>query len=284
MGCGILAPMPMEVTFLGTGTSVGVPMIGCHCAVCSSKDPRNTRRRTSLYVRTEETAFVIDTSPDFRQQALDFGIERVDAVVFTHAHADHIFGFDDIRRFNTLQKRVIPTYADADTLADIRRVFNYIGNTPSPYGLYRPLVEFIEVTGPFGIGDVRLVPLDVRHGRKMTGYLIEHGGRRVGYVPDCHTMPEATVRALRGVDLMILDALRYTPHPSHICVDESLALLSRIGAKESYLIHLCHDLDHAELEARLPPGIRVSYDGLKHGEAGSAQVSCAGNDTERKAV
>lgn len=273
----------MEVTFLGTGTSVGVPMIGCHCAVCASKDPRNTRRRTSLYVRTDETAFVIDTPPDFRQQALDFGVERVDAVVFTHAHADHIFGFDDIRRFNTLQRRVIPAYADAETLEDVRRVFNYIGNKPSAEGLYRPLVEFVEVVGPFSIGRVWLTPLDVQHGRKMTGYLIEQDGFRIGYVPDCHVMPAATVKALRGVDLMILDALRYRPHPSHICVDESLELLARIGAKTSYLIHLCHDVEHAELAARLPDGVRVSYDGLKVGERELREPPLQGNGPERKA-
>lgn len=254
--------MAIELTFLGTGTSVGVPMIGCHCAVCSSKDPRNTRRRTSVYVRTEQAAFVVDTPPDFRQQMLDFGIERVEAVVFTHAHADHIFGFDDIRRFNTLHKRVIPAYADPETMEDIRRVFHYVGNSPEPKGLYRPLVEFVVIDGPFTVGDVRLTPLDVEHGRKMTGYLMEHGGVKIGYVPDCTVMPAATVAALRGVDVMILDALRYRPHPSHICVEESLSLLANIGAKESYLIHLCHDVDHPELEATLPPSVHVSYDGL----------------------
>lgn len=256
--------MPMELTFLGTGTSVGVPMIGCHCAVCSSKDTRNVRRRTSLYVRTERAAIVIDTPPDFRQQALDHGVDRVDAVVFTHAHADHIFGFDDIRRFNTLQNCVIPAYADAETLEDVKRVFHYIGNRPCPKGLYRPLVDFVEIGGPFEVGDVRLTPLDVQHGRKMTGYLLESGGLRVGYVPDCHAMPGHTVDRLRGVDVMVLDALRYRPHPSHICVEESLALLARIGSARSYLIHLCHDVEHGELAARLPPEVRVSYDGLRH--------------------
>ncbi len=255
--------MPIELTFLGTGTSVGIPMIGCHCDVCLSVDPRNTRRRTSLYVRTEMTAFVIDTPPDFRQQVLDFGIERVDAVVFTHAHADHIFGFDDIRRFNTLKGGVIPAYGDAETLGDVQRVFNYIGNKPLQHGLYRPLVDFIEIKSKFEIGDVCLTPLDVQHGRKMTGYLMEHDGIKIGYVPDCHSMPAATVAKLSGVDVMILDALRYRPHPSHICVEESLTLLSAIGANMSYLIHLCHDVDHAELEAKLPPTVHVSYDGLK---------------------
>lgn len=253
----------MEVLFLGTGTSVGVPMIGCHCAVCSSKDPRNTRRRTSLYVKTEKTAFVIDTPPDFRQQALDFQIERVDAVVFTHAHADHIFGFDDIRRFNSIQNCVIPTYADAETMEDVKRVFHYVGNRPSPKGLYRPLVEFVDIHGPFDVGDVRLMPLDVQHGRKMTGYLMACGRFRVGYVPDCHVMPPHTVRLLAGVDVMILDALRYRQHPSHICVEESLSLLAEIGANHSYLIHLCHEVEHAELAAKLPAGVSVSYDGLR---------------------
>lgn len=252
----------MELTFLGTGTSVGVPMIGCHCRVCTSKDPRNRRRRTSLHVKTDQTTFVIDT-PDFRQQVLDFEIERVDAVVFTHAHADHIFGFDDIRRFNTIQQSVIPAYAERETLIDIQRVFSYIGTQPSPLGLYRPLIEFREVTGLFEIGDVTLTPLHVVHGNKMTGYLLEHEGMRIGYVPDCLTMPAETIKALQKVDVMILDALRYRPHPTHLCVRESLTLLEQIGAKQAYLIHLCHDIDHAELEANLPEGVAVSYDGMR---------------------
>ena len=255
--------MFMDLIFLGTGTSVGIPMIGCHCPVCSSADARNTRRRTSLYVKTEHCAFVIDTPPDFRQQMLDFKIERLDAVVFTHAHADHIFGFDDIRRFNTLSGKVIPAYGEAETLVDVRRVFSYIGNSPETGGLYRPLVDFIPVEGTFQIGDVRVTALDVRHGQKMTGYLLEAGGLRVGYVPDCRAMPAETVGRLKGVDIMILDALRYRPHPSHICVDESVGLLRMIGAGHSYLIHLCHDLDHGELAARLPDGIDVSFDGLR---------------------
>lgn len=253
----------MELIFLGTGTSVGIPMIGCHCGVCSSKDPRNTRRRTSLYVSTEEAAFVIDTPPDFRQQVLDYGVERLDAVLFTHAHADHIFGFDDVRRFNTIKGGVIPAYGDRETLGDVQRVFNYVGNKPSPHGLYRPIVDFIEVEKPFEVGRVRLTPLDVQHGRKMTGYLMEYGALKVGYVPDCLTMPDKTVAILSGCDVMILDALRYRPHPSHICIEESLALLRKIGAKRSYLIHLCHEVDHAELEAKLPAEVRVSHDGLR---------------------
>ena len=261
--------MSIELVFLGTGTSVGVPMIGCHCPVCSSSDPRNSRRRTSLYVSTDDAAFLIDTSPDLRQQALDFGIERVDAVLFTHAHADHVLGLDDIRRFNTIKGGVIPVYGDPVTLEDVRRVFHYIGSKPSAEGLYRPLVDFVPVEGPFNLGKVMVTPLDVRHGRKMTGYLLGYAGLRIGYVPDCAAMPDETVKALEGVDVMILDALRYRPHPAHLCLDQALTLLERIGASRSYLIHLCHDMDHATLEAGLPPSVLVSYDGLRLRLAGT---------------
>ena len=253
----------MDLLFLGTGTSVGIPMIGCGCAVCTSGDARNVRRRSSLYVSTAETAFVIDTPPDFRQQMLDYDIGRCHAVLFTHAHADHIFGFDDIRRFNTIHQRVLPAYAEAATLASIRHVFSYIDNKPTHEGLYRAQIDFIEVRGPFAVGDVRVTPLKVEHGAAMTGYLLEHNGARAGYVPDCTRLPPETIEQLRGVDVMILDCLRYRPHPAHLNVEQSLAYLSQIQAKRSYLTHLCHDVDHAALAATLPEGVCVSYDGLR---------------------
>jgi phosphoribosyl 1,2-cyclic phosphate phosphodiesterase len=213
-------------------------------------------------VTTEEVAFVIDTPPDFRQQMLDFHIERCDAVLFTHAHADHIFGFDDIRRFNTIHKRVLPAYAEAETLTDIRRIFNYIDDKPSHLGLYRALIDFREVSGPFQIGDVKILPVQVEHGVAMTGYVLEHQGKRVGYVPDCHRLSPEAIAILKGVDIMILDCLRYRAHPAHLSVEESLAYIEQIQPKQAFLTHLCHDIDHATLEATLPPHIRVSYDGL----------------------
>ena len=253
----------MNLLFLGTGTSVGIPMIGCHCAVCDSEDPRNKRRRSSLYVSTDETAFVIDTPPDFRQQMLDYRIERCHAVLFTHSHADHIFGFDDIRRFNTIHRCVLPAYAEPETLASIRHVFNYIDNKPSNTGLYRAQINFVPIRGPFSVGDVHITPLNVEHGAAMTGFLLTHNGATAGYVPDCASLPAETIARLRGVDVMILDCLRYRAHPAHLNLDQSLAYLSQIQAKQSYLTHLCHDVDHATLEATLPANIRVSYDGLR---------------------
>lgn len=252
----------MKLLFLGTGTSVGIPMIGCHCPVCTSDDTRNVRRRSSLYVSTEEVAFVIDTPPDFRQQMLDFHIERCDAVLFTHAHADHIFGFDDIRRFNTIHQRVLPAYAEAETLAELRRIFNYIDDQPSQLGLYRAQIAFHEIREPFRLGDIGIEPVPVQHGAAMTGYVLEHNGKRVGYVPDCHSLSPEAIQTLKGVDVMILDCLRYREHPAHLCVEESLAYLEQIAPAQAFLMHLCHDIDHATLEATLPPHIHVSYDGL----------------------
>lgn len=252
----------MNVTFLGTGTSTGVPVIGCDCAVCRSTDARDRRRRASVYVVVGGQHIVIDTPPDFRDQVLTFGVPRVDALLITHSHADHIFGFDDIRRFNVIQDAVIPVYAGRETLADLKRIFDYT-QMANDSGGFQPRVAYCELEVPTVIGGVEVTPLPVEHGSKATrGYALSDGVCRLGYVPDCHHMPDATVAALQGVDVMILNALRRQPHATHLSLRESLSLLRRIGAKRSYLIHMGHDFGHAATEAELPEGVRLSYDGL----------------------
>lgn len=238
-------------------------MIGCNCPVCTSEDPRNRRRRTSVYLSIGAQRILVDVPPDFREQALTFRVPWIDAVLFTHAHADHVFGFDDIRRYNTIQGGAIPVFAQAKTLAELRRIFNYIVAAPQP-GLYRPLAVFNEICGSFSIGDVVVTPVPVEHGPSQAcGFRFDWDGRSVGFVPDCHCMSDEAIRQLQGVDTMVLDALRYTPHATHLTVRESLDYLDRIGAPQSYVIHLCHDLDHGRLCQELPAGVDVSYDGLR---------------------
>lgn len=251
-----------KATFLGTGTSSGVPIIGCDCAVCTSADPRDRRRRTSLYVEAGGVHLLVDTPPDFREQALAYRLPRVDAVFFTHAHADHIFGFDDIRRYNTMQRQVIPAYAGEATLQDLQRIFDYISTESQP-GAYRPQIDFRRLAGPVQIGAVTVEALPVVHGPRPTcGFLIACGAVRFAYIPDCKEMPAATLERIRGVDVMVLDALRHRQHATHMTVAESLACLEQIGARRSYLIHMCHEVAHAELEAAVPPGVHVAHDGL----------------------
>ncbi len=252
----------MKILFAGTGTSSGVPMIACDCDVCCSDDPLNRRMRASVYLEVEGQCIVIDTPPDFREQCLTHNLRHVDAVVFTHAHADHILGFDDIRRFNTVQKSRIPAYAASGPMEDLHRIFDYIiGN--EEIGVYRPKIDFCEVSCEFRIGDVVVTEFGVKHGPKPTsGFLFEGDGVRFGYVPDCLEMGDDVVELLKGVDVMVLDALRYNPHPTHLTVDNSVKLLERIGAKQSYLTHLGHDLEHKTLAQALPDGIQPAYDGL----------------------
>jgi len=253
----------MQFTFLGTGTSHGIPMIGCSCDVCTSSDARNKRRRCSLYVVTAGKHLVFDTPPDFRDQVLSFGVERVDAVFLTHPHADHIFGFDDVRRFSTMQEQHIPVYGAPNTIQLMRKKFDYV-DRPS-YGFESvPRVVFCEQTDPVGVGDVTVTPLPVWHGQDLIyGFRIDGDGTRLGYIPDCSRIPDETMALLADMDAMILDGLRPEKHPTHFCIEQCAEQLGRIGARQSFITHLTHNSDHHALQARLGDAVTVPWDGLK---------------------
>lgn len=253
----------LRITFLGTGTSTGVPMIGCDCPVCTSPDPRDQRHRCSLWVQTPELQWIVDTGPDFRTQCLRAGIRHLDAALITHPHTDHIMGFDDLRRFTFGEDQTIPVYGSAETLAALRRIYDFAFNGQNRYaGYLKP--DPIEVTGPFRLGDTVIHPLPVHHGRvDTTGYLFQHaGGARVAYLPDCKVIPPATMDTLQGVDVLIVDALRHREHPTHFNVAEALTAARDSRAATTWLTHLSHELSHATLEAELPPGIHIAWDGL----------------------
>ena len=249
-----------RVTFLGTGTSAGVPMIGCECAVCRSDDPRDKRLRPSIFVDVpDRAAILVDTTPDFRQQALTHRISRIDAVLFTHSHADHILGLDDIRRFNWIQGGPVPCYATASTWSDIRRTFHYAFDGIARLGGGIPRIDAREIDGPFSIADVRVVPVPLWHGN--TPIL----GFRFGsfaYLTDCNRLDDAAWTLVAGVDTVVLDALRDKPHSTHFTVAEALAAIDRIGPRRAFLTHMSHDLGHAGTNARLPRGVELAYDGL----------------------
>ena len=254
----------LEITFLGTGTSVGIPMIGCGCAVCRSDDPRDKRHRCSIYVRTPESAWVVDTGPDFRTQCLREDIVRLDAALFTHAHTDHIMGFDDLRRFTLPADATIPVYANAGCLAVLERVFEFAFNGENRYPSYlKPDPHRLD--GPFQLGGTVVTPLPVQHGKVETnGFLFSRAGRKLAaYISDCKTpLPEA-IDAMQGVDTLIIDALRYTPHPTHMSFSEATALAAQVRASRAFFTHFNCDVSHARAEQELPDHIRPAYDGLK---------------------
>lgn len=257
------AHLTASMTFLGTGTSMGVPTLGCRCEVCRSTDARNTRTRASVVLRYGGHTVLIDTGPDFRQQAMRHAIDRVDAVLYTHGHADHILGFDDLRPLTFRDATPVPLYADADTATVLERVFEYTFRTHDRYptsarvDLRRIGIEHGTRLCLFG-AEFERIP--VTHGRTTIG------GYRFGaaaYLTDMSDIPSASYDSLRDLDVLVLDALRREPHPSHSHLDNSVRIAERIGAKRTYFTHISHDLDHAATETGLPPGIFLAYDGLQ---------------------
>ena len=252
----------MRITFLGTGTSHGVPRLGCECTVCRSDDPRNKRLRPSVFVATDTVNLLIDATPDFRTQALRAGIRRVDAVLLTHTHADHYFGLDDLRAFIEQQGRKMPLYGSPKSLADIERVFPYAcTETPAWPGLPSFELHAIESRQQFQIGSTSIRSLPVPHGR-MTVYGFVVDGA-FAYVTDCNAVPDDVVESIRGVPVLALDTLRARPHPTHLTVEQAVVIAKRVGAKLTLLTHLCHEADHETTEKTLPTGVRVAYDGLE---------------------
>ncbi len=243
---------------MGTGTSTGVPVIACDCPVCVSPDPRNRRYRTSAWVRDDRTSLLIDTPPEMRLQALERGLTRLDGVAFTHAHADHIFGLDDVRRFNFLQQAPMPIFGAADTLEDIRRIFSYVF-TDTQTGGGKPSLDMRPVTGPFTLGALAVTPIPIFHGQlPIFGYRI--GG--FAYVTDASAIPDASMDLLRNLDALVLGALRPRPHPTHFNIEQAVEVAQILQPRQTWLTHLTHDVDHATTNAELPPGIALGYDGL----------------------
>jgi phosphoribosyl 1,2-cyclic phosphate phosphodiesterase len=248
------------VIFLGTGTSHGVPMIACECATCRSTDPRDKRFRPSIYLDVADgPRILVDTATDLRMQALAHRLSRVDAVIYTHAHADHILGLDELRRFNMVQGTTIPCYADARTWKALVRTFFYVFDGMARQGGGVPQLEPREIDGPFDVDGVRVIPVPLLHGR------LPILGLRFGdfaYLTDCNAIPDESWPLIEGIDTLVIDALRYKPHPTHFSVDEALAAVARISPRRAFFTHMAHDLGHAETSARLPRGVELAYDGL----------------------
>lgn len=249
----------MKVTFLGTGTSSGVPIPTCACRVCTSDDPRDRRLRPSVYLEWYGAGVLIDAASDFREQALTHKIERVDAVLFTHAHADHVLGIDDLRIFNWRQGGAIPAYGTALTLENVARMFWYVFDTKKSENT-RPAIERRTIERqPFSLLGREIQPIPAMHGTlPILGY-------RVGsfaYLTDVSDLPEESVRLLDGLDHLVLNALRPRPHPTHLSIDQAVALARIVGAKQTWFTHMSHEVLHAEVQAELPPGVELAYDGL----------------------
>ena len=252
--------MKATLTVLGSGTSMGVPTIGCDCAVCHSSDPHDRRTRPSVLINYNGCSVLIDTTPDFREQAIRENIRRIDAVLYTHTHADHILGIDDLRPLSYLHKPGrMPLYAHPDAAQLIRDMFRYIFDADYKFGGL-PRVEMNIIEGPIDLFGVVFQPITLIHGDA------EIYGFRFGsaaYLTDHSEIPEASLAKLENLDILFLDALRYKPHPTHSTVADSLRTVERLQPKRAFFTHICHDLPHEQTNASLPPNVQLSYDGMK---------------------
>ncbi len=252
----------MRVTFLGTGTSHGIPMLACGCAVCRSEDARNKRLRPSILIETATTTVLVDATPDLRTQGLRVGLRKLDAVVLTHTHADHVLGLDDVRVFTQASGQPMPVFGAAEAVADVRRIFAY-ACTDKPKWPSLPCFDLREVTPgvEFAIGDLRFLPVVLPHGWvEVLGFVVNGA---LAYLTDCSAVPAAVVKQVQSVPALVLDGLRQRPHPTHLTIAQAVAVAEATGAERTWLTHLCHEVDHAATEATLPGKVRIAYDGLR---------------------
>lgn len=251
----------MRITFLGTGTSHGIPVIGCPCPVCLSPNPKNHRNRIGIWLQGGPGASgVIDVSSEFRVAALEYGLKEVDFALLTHTHSDHVSGLDDLRIFSQRTGKGVPIFADARTLADIRERFSYAFQPPKEYGGGVPQYQLNVLSEPVHIAGLRITPLPVMHGpQPILGFRVND----FAFITDVTVIPDSTLDLMQNLDVLALDCLRREPHSTHLCLDQAIAYALRIGAKRTYFIHMTHDLEHEETEKELPPGLHLAYDGLE---------------------